>query len=82
LKKIRFHPNVQNEVRSIEQTAALNVLRALHKYADSGEGDIRALSGEMKGLVRLRVGNYRVIFEETDESITVHRIRDRKQAYR
>jgi mRNA-degrading endonuclease RelE of RelBE toxin-antitoxin system len=32
--------------------------------------------------VRLRVGNHRVLFDETKDTITVHRIGDRRQAYR
>jgi mRNA-degrading endonuclease RelE of RelBE toxin-antitoxin system len=32
-------------------------------------------------LLRLRVGNYRVLFDETSDAITVHRVRDRREAY-
>src|SRR5450432_2318621 len=30
----------------------------------------------------LRVGNHRVFFEETEDTVTIHHIRDRRQAYR
>jgi hypothetical protein len=33
VKKIRFEPNVGEEVRAIEQRAALNILTAIHRYA-------------------------------------------------
>ena len=82
MKKIRFHPNVAAEVRAIEQRVALNILTAIHRYAASGAGRVKPLSGEFEGVLRLRVGNHRVIFEETEDSITVHRIRDRRDAYR
>jgi mRNA-degrading endonuclease RelE of RelBE toxin-antitoxin system len=82
LKKIRFRPNVQAEVRAIEQKAALNILEAIHRYAQTGEGRVKPLSGEFEGLLRLRVGNHRVFFEETDDTITIHRVRDRREAYR
>jgi mRNA-degrading endonuclease RelE of RelBE toxin-antitoxin system len=82
VKKIRFHPNVPEEVRAIEQRAALNILAAIHRYAATGDGRVKPLSGEFEGLLRLRVGNHRVIFEETGDIITVHRVRDRKEAYR
>jgi mRNA-degrading endonuclease RelE of RelBE toxin-antitoxin system len=82
VKKIRFHPNVSREVRAIEQRAALGILRAIHAYAANGTGSVKRLSGEFEGLLRLRVGNHRVIFEDTEDVITIHRIRDRRDAYR
>lgn len=82
MKKIRFLPNVQDEVRAIEQKAALNILEAIHRYAETGAGRVKPLNNEFEGLLRLRVGNHRVLFDETEDTITVHRIRDRKDAYR
>jgi mRNA-degrading endonuclease RelE of RelBE toxin-antitoxin system len=82
LKKIRFRPNVQGEIRAIEQKAALNVLQAIHRYAQTGEGRVKPLQGEFEGLLRLRVGNHRVFFDETEDTITIHRVRDRKESYR
>jgi mRNA-degrading endonuclease RelE of RelBE toxin-antitoxin system len=57
-------------------------LVALHRYAETGEGDVKPLSGEFEGLLRLRIGSHRVLFDETADTITVHRIRDRREAYR
>lgn len=82
MKKFRFHPNVAAEDRAIEQRAALNILMAIHRHADTGAGKVKPLSGELEGLLRLRVGNHRVIFDETKDTITVHHIRDRREAYR
>ena len=82
MKKIRFHPNIREEVRAIEQGAALNILAAIHRYAATGAGRVKPLSGDFEGLLRLRVGNYRVFFDETEDTITIHRVRDRREAYR
>ena len=82
MKKIRFHANVAAEVRAIEQKTALRILQALHRYAETGEGRVKPLHGEFEGLLRLRVGNHRVLFDQTEDTITVHRVRDRKEAYR
>lgn len=70
------------EVRAIEQHTAIRILQALHRYADTGQGDTKALSGDFEGLHRLRVGSHRVLLDETADAITVHRVRDRKDAYR
>jgi mRNA-degrading endonuclease RelE of RelBE toxin-antitoxin system len=81
VKKIRFAPNVPSEVRAIAQQTALGILKALHDYAETGRGRVKRLSGEYEGLLRLRVGNHRVVFDETADTITVHRVRDRRDAY-
>jgi len=39
-------------------------------------------AGVIPGLLRLRVGDHRVLFDETADTITVHRVRDRRDAYR
>lgn len=82
MKKIRFAPSVPAEVRAIEQRAAMAILRALHRYAETGKGRVKPLSSEFAGLLRLRAGNHRVLFDETKDTITVHRVADRRDAYR
>ncbi len=68
MKRIRFEPNVPSEIRAIHQPAAMQILTALHRYAETGEGKVKPLTGEFEGLLRLRVGS--------------HRVRDRRNAYR
>jgi mRNA-degrading endonuclease RelE of RelBE toxin-antitoxin system len=82
VKKILFEPNVPADIRAIDQPAAMQILTALHRYAETGEGKVKPLSGEFQGLLRLRAGSYRVFFKETADTITIHRVRDRKDAYR
>ena len=54
----------------------------LTRYGKTGEGDIRALTGEWQGYFRLRVGDYRIIFFAAPEEITVLRVRHRSDVYR
>ena len=81
MKKIIFYPNVPVEVRAIPQQTAMVILRAPHRYAETGHGRVKPLSGEFEGLLRLRVGDYRLLFDETADTITVHRVRDHRNAY-
>ena len=81
MKKIRFLPNVPAEVRAIPQHEAMSILKALHRYIETGHGKVKPLSGDLEGLLRLRVGNYRVLFDETADTVTLHGVRDRKDAY-
>lgn len=60
----------------------MNILATIRRYAETGVGRVKPLSGELEGLLRLRVGKHRVLFDETQDTITVHRIRDRSDAYR
>jgi mRNA-degrading endonuclease RelE of RelBE toxin-antitoxin system len=80
MKRIRFEPSVSAEIRAIDQPTAMQILTALYRYAATGEGKVRPLSGEFEGLLRLRVGNHQVLFVESEETITVHRVR--RDAYR
>jgi mRNA-degrading endonuclease RelE of RelBE toxin-antitoxin system len=43
---------------------------------------VKALDGDLAGLFRLRIGDYRVLFDETADAIHVHRIKNRREAYR
>ena len=82
MKKIHFEPNVPAEIRAIPQHIAMTILEAIHRYAATGAGRVKSLSGEFEGFLRLRVGNHRVFFKETGDKITIHRVRDRREAYR
>ena len=82
MKKIVFEPAVPAQVRSIAQPLAISILEAIHRYAESGVGGVKLLSGEFAGFLRLRVGNYRVFFKETSDTITIHRVGDRREVYR
>jgi mRNA-degrading endonuclease RelE of RelBE toxin-antitoxin system len=70
------------ELRSVDRESAMRILIALTRYGESGEGDIKALSGEWDGYFRLRVGDFRVIFQITPNAMTITRVRHRSEVYR
>lgn len=82
MKKIHFEPEVPAQVRAIPQHIAMTILAAIHRYAETGAGRVKPLSGEFEGFLRLRVGDQRVFFKETNDDITIHRIADPREAYR
>ena len=47
------------------------VIDKLHRYAETAAGDVKKLTGQPGA--RLRVGDYRVIFVETNDAISVRR---------
>lgn len=57
-----------------------DILEALRIYALTGEGDVKQMKGGM-GL-RMRVGDYRIVFDETKEGITIIAVGHRREVYR
>lgn len=80
--KFVWPESARSQLRAIDREDALRILHALTQYAQSGEGDIKALAGEWQGYFRLRVGDYRVIFSVLPYEIAVLRVRHRSDVYR
>ena len=78
----RWPESARAELRGVDRETAVRILRALTRYGESGEGDIKALSGEWNGYFRLRVGDFRVIFQAGPDEITIMRVRHRSDVYR
>jgi len=60
----------------------MRILHALTRFGETGEGDIKALSGEWDGYFRLRVGEFRVIFQAVPDEISIISVRNRSDVYR
>ena len=82
MKRIAWTEQAKADVRGLDKPTAMRILHALHRFAESGTGDIKALQGNMEEL-RLRAGDYRLFFVCTgDDVIKVHRVCHRRGAYR
>jgi len=80
--KFVWPESARSELRSVDRESAMRILIALTRYGESGEGDIKALSREWDGYFRLRVGDFRVIFQIAQNAITIARVRHRSEVYR
>jgi mRNA interferase RelE/StbE len=80
--KFVWAESARSELRGIERDAAMRILEALTSYAATGEGDVKALTGDWRGYYRLRIGPYRVIFRLGSESISILRVRHRSDVYK
>jgi mRNA-degrading endonuclease RelE of RelBE toxin-antitoxin system len=70
------------ELRRIERETAMRILIALTRFAETGEGDIKALEGKFTGAHRLRVGDWRVRFRRVSgDTIHVLAVENRGEAY-
>jgi mRNA interferase RelE/StbE len=81
VKRIAFTDQARADVRRLDVPTALRLFAALHRFAETGVGDVRKLQGDTEEL-RLRVGDYRVRFLETSDVIHVKRVLHRSEAYR
>jgi mRNA interferase RelE/StbE len=82
MKKIAWSERARADIRRLDRDTAMRVFEALHRFAETDEGDIKKLQGQ-SGELRLRVGDYRVRFTEApDNTLRIHSVRHRREAYR
>ena len=67
VKTIILTLSAAKDLDALPRDAREQVEVALHRYAMTGQGDVKALQGRPGW--RLRVGGYRVIFEEDASTI-------------
>ena len=82
MSKIAWSESARTDVRRIDRSMAMRIFAAILRFAQTGEGDIKVLQGQV-GEMRLRVGDYRLRFtKEGDDTIRIHAVRHRSEAYR
>ena len=80
MKPIVWTEPAKADVRRLDKPTAMRIFAALHRFAESGEGDLKALQGRDE--LRLRIGDYRLFFVAAADAIEVRRVLHRREAYR
>ncbi|MBF8279410.1 MAG: addiction module toxin, RelE/StbE family, partial [candidate division NC10 bacterium] len=81
LPEIAYKASVENDVAQLAPKDAARVITKL-EVTLRGEGlKGEALSGKFKGLYKLRVGDYRVIYSKTERGYLVLKIGHRRDVY-
>jgi mRNA interferase RelE/StbE len=81
LKRIVWTDPARADIRALDKPTAMRILSSLHRFAESGVGDVKSL--EDREEIRLRSGDYRLFFVNPQEdTIEVRRVRHRSEAYR
>lgn len=59
------------------------ILKEMERYAENPRGsfDIKVLKGQHGDFKRLRVGDYRIVFDEEGNTMRVYEIKHRQGAY-
>ena len=80
--KIEWSLEAKADVRALDKTTAMFVFDGLLRYVRTGNGDVKSLHGSMQSRLRLRVGDYRVIFRPIAGTILINAVRHRREVYR
>ena len=81
-KGVVWTEQAKADIRGIEQPIALQILRTLARYAQTGEGNTKQLREIEPPLIRLRAQDHRVFFRDKGQYLEISRVLDRKEAYR
>lgn len=81
--ELSWSEDAQRDLAKLDRQAAARVIRSMARFAETGHGDAATLRPPLAGR-RLRVGDWRVMFDAEDEHSLLHvtRVYHRREAYR
>jgi len=80
--EIEWAGTALEDMAALEKGIARRVMQSVERFAETGAGNVKKLQGIDPPEFRLRVGDYRVRFHNNGETVTVLRVRNRREAYR
>jgi mRNA interferase RelE/StbE len=80
VKTVAYTKAARRQFRSLDVQVQARIKAKLAAYAAGESADVRALV-EVEGF-RLRVGDYRVVFVETDDTVEVRAVGHRREIYK
>ena len=90
---LEFHPSALKELKKLDNQIQSFVISSIEIFINSysveyenemiKSSKIKKLKGKWQGFFRLRLRNYRVIYEKIDNKLVIHivRIANRKEVY-
>jgi mRNA interferase RelE/StbE len=81
---VQFHPDVYKQLQGLPRTAFAAALRAIIELTrDPRPPGVKKLAGSSADW-RLRIGEYRIVYEIDDKAktVTVMRVAHRRESYR
>jgi len=80
--EIRYHENVADDLEKIPKSIKKRIATAINnRLAVAPEQYGRKLQRTLAGLWKIRVGDYRIVYEISGKTITVWGVRHRKNIY-
>ena len=91
--RLEFHPAAKKELDKIDHQARVFIVKSLALFIENYDAQyeiellqqtkIKKLQGEWSGFYRLRLRDYRVIYEKINDQLVIHiiRVAHRKEVY-
>lgn len=79
MKAVTYTIGATKQLGKLPANIRERVVGKLHRYAETGAGDVKALTGQPGA--RLRIGDYRAVFVETADAISVRAVGHRSEIY-
>jgi mRNA interferase RelE/StbE len=80
--RIEYKSSVAHDLKNLDKEVAKRVIKELEEALSSNPDCGEALTGQFKGLFKLRIGDYRVVYSKKQDGVLVLRIRNRSKVYR
>jgi mRNA interferase RelE/StbE len=80
-RAVEWTKSAQRDWRAIDPSLGARIIEAVEAFAATGAGDVKKLTGR-PGEFRLRVGDYRVVFDLPPGVVRVLRVAHRRDVYR
>ena len=77
--QITFTPAALRQWTKLDAPVRKRIRSKLETFAETGVGDVKKLQG--RGGLRLRVGDFRIIFYTEDQTLIVVAVGDRRDIY-
>jgi len=79
--QVEFKPRALKDLKGLPVMESVRIVAKAEALQNDLEGDVKRLT-HFTPEYRLRVGNYRVLFEVEGTKVVVYRVRHRKDAYK
>jgi mRNA interferase RelE/StbE len=79
--RIEYKSSISRDLKHLDKNIAKGILWDLEETLTSDLDAGVHLSGQFKGLFKLRIGDYRVIYSKTGECVLILRIGPRSTVY-
>ena len=77
---VEISPRAQKDLRKLDRQVADKLILKISNMADDLAGDVKRLT-DFDPEFRLRVGEFRVLFDLEGTTIIVRRVKNRREAY-
>jgi mRNA interferase RelE/StbE len=79
--RVELKPRAVKDLRAVAPAERTRLLDRIERLENNLEGDVKRLT-DFTTEFRLRVGNYRVLFEVDGQRVIVYRVLHRRDVYR